>query len=68
MVDETSENENCIVLVNGEEQYSLWPAWKAVPSGWRSAKEGTRQECLGYIDRVWTDLRPASLRKAMSDQ
>lgn len=55
------------VLVNEEEQYSLWPADVAVPAGWRAAgKVGTKQECLDYVRAVWTDMRPLSLRKAMS--
>lgn len=52
------------VLVNEEGQYSIWPQSLAVPSGW--AVEGDpqlREECLRYIDRVWTDMRPASLRR-----
>jgi MbtH protein len=51
------------VLVNNEEQYSLWPRDKAVPAGWRSAgKQGSKAECLAYIDEVWTDMRPLSVR------
>lgn len=56
------------VLVNDEEQYSLWPAEKAVPAGWRTAgKRGTKEVCMAYVDEVWTDMRPLSLRKAMAD-
>jgi MbtH protein len=54
------------VLVNEEEQYSLWLADLAVPAGWRAAgKVGSKQECLDYVRAVWTDMRPLSLRKAM---
>lgn len=54
------------VLVNHEEQYSLWPDYKAVPAGWREAgKSGPKAECLAYIEEVWTDMRPLSLRRAM---
>lgn len=54
------------VLINDEEQYSLWPEHKAVPAGWRAVDfQGTQQECSAYVDRVWTDMRPLSLRKAM---
>lgn len=54
------------VLVNEEEQYCLWPIGKAVPAGWREVgKEGTRAECMSYVDEVWVDMRPLSLRKAM---
>jgi MbtH protein len=58
----------CKVVVNDEEQYSIWFADRATPPGWREAgKEGTKEECLAYIEEVWTDMRPLSLRKAMAD-
>lgn len=54
------------VVVNHEEQYSIWPAYRENPLGWRDVgKNGTRQEVLEYIKEVWTDMRPLSLRKAM---
>lgn len=54
------------VVVNHEEQYSIWPADKANPPGWSTAeKEGTRDECLAYVEQVWIDMRPLSLRKEM---
>ncbi|MDI1443589.1 MbtH family NRPS accessory protein [Polyangium sp. 6x1] len=54
------------VVVNHEEQYSIWPAGREMPAGWRLAgKRGTRAECLQYIEEVWTDMRPLSLRKQM---
>src|SRR5262245_5340332 len=54
------------VVVNHEEQYSLWPADREPPAGWNDAgKVGTRQECLAHIEEVWTDMRPLSLRRAM---
>ena len=53
-------------MVNHEEQYSIWPVGQEVPHGWRKAgKSGPRSECLEHIDRVWTDMRPLSLRKRM---
>jgi MbtH protein len=57
------------VLINGEEQYSLWPTFARVPDGWRvvhgdDGRTG-RQECLDYVDEHWTDMRPKSLRDAM---
>ena len=56
------------VVVNDEEQYSIWFADREVPPGWReSGKEGLKEECLAYIEEVWTDMRPLSLRKAMAD-
>ncbi len=54
------------VLVNDEEQHSLWPLGKELPEGWRRAgKEGSRQECMDHVDAVWTDMRPRSLRERM---
>lgn len=56
------------VVVNHEEQYSIWPAYKANPSGWRDAgKTGLKAECLAHIQEVWTDMRPLSLRKKMEE-
>lgn len=58
--------ENSIVykaVVNHEEQYSIWPAHREIPHGWRDAgKTGTKDECLAFIQEVWTDMRPLSLR------
>ena len=54
------------VVLNHEEQYSIWPAERANPLGWTDAgKQGPKEECLDYIEEVWTDMRPLSLRKAM---
>lgn len=54
------------VVANTEEQYSIWPAGKDIPDGWRTAgPTGPKAECLGYIKEVWTDMRPLSLRKQM---
>jgi MbtH protein len=51
------------VVVNHEEQYSIWPEDRDLPDGWRAeGTSGTEQECLDHIDRVWTDLRPLSAR------
>lgn len=51
------------VVMNEEAQYSLWPAEKELPLGWRHAgKRGTKAECLAHIEEVWTDMRPLSLR------
>ena len=55
------------VVVNHEEQYSIWPADRENPSGWRDAgKSGSKAECLEYVKEVWTDMRPLSLRKQMA--
>jgi MbtH protein len=54
------------VVLNDEEQYSIWPVEKAMPPGWKKAgKQGPKEECLSYIKEVWTDMRPLSLRKQM---
>lgn len=55
-----------VAVVNHEEQYSIWPADRDMPDGWRPAgKTGTKQECLDFIEAVWTDMRPLSLRRHM---
>ncbi|EKS69664.1 MULTISPECIES: MbtH family NRPS accessory protein [Caballeronia] len=54
------------VVINDEEQYSIWPTFRDVPAGWREAgKRGAKADCLAYIEQVWTDMRPASLRRHM---
>ena len=56
------------VVVNHEEQYSIWPAERENAPGWNDAgKTGPKQECLDYIKEVWTDMRPLSLRKKMEE-
>jgi uncharacterized protein YbdZ (MbtH family) len=56
------------VLVNHEEQYSIWPEYKESPLGWKEVgKSGPKQECLAYVKEVWTDMRPLSLRKHMEE-
>jgi len=57
------------VVMNHEEQYSIWPDYKEMPKGWQKVgKSGYKKECLDYIEKVWTDMRPLSLRKAMEAQ
>jgi len=56
------------VVINHEEQYSIWPADRENPRGWRDAgKRGGEAECLRFIEEVWTDMRPASLRQKMAE-
>ena len=66
-----NENEDTTiykVVVNHEEQYSIWPADRENPLGWNDAgKSGPKAECLAYIKEVWTDMRPLSLRKRMEE-
>lgn len=58
-----------IAVVNDEKQYSIWPADRDLPLGWRDAgKSGTRQECLDYIEEVWVDMRPLSLQQRMGQE
>ncbi len=64
--DDQEDNTVYKVVVNHEEQYSIWPAERQNPPGWRDAgKSGPKAECLTYIKEVWTDMRPLSLRKQM---
>ena len=61
--DEDSDPTTYRVVVNDEEQYSLWPAEFPLAPGWREAGfEGDRAACLAHIERVWTDMRPRSVR------
>ncbi len=65
---ENSDNRIHAVVMNHEEQYSIWPADRELPLGWRNTgKTGTKDECLAHIDEVWTDMRPLSLRRAMEN-
>lgn len=57
------------VVINHEEQYSIWPADREIPLGWKAAgKTGTKDECLAYIKDVWTDMRPLSLRRKIEEK
>lgn len=57
------------VVINDEEQYSIWLADREPPVGWRrEGKTGLKDECVAYIDTVWTDMRPLSLRKMMENE
>ena len=54
------------VVVNHEEQYSIWPADRELPIGWRAeGTTGTKAQCLAHVEEVWTDMRPLSLREQM---
>lgn len=66
MSETTEDGRQYHVVVNDEEQYSIWPAEREVPLGWRQAGfTGPKQACLAHIEEVWTDMRPLSLRKKM---
>jgi MbtH protein len=66
MADEEIDSSVYKVVVNGEEQYSIWPQTRQNALGWNDAgMSGSKAECLAYIKEVWTDMRPLSLRKKM---
>jgi MbtH protein len=67
--DEEEDKTVYKVVVNHEEQYSIWPAERESPNGWNEVgKVGTKAECLAHIKTVWTDMRPLSLRRRMEQQ
>jgi MbtH protein len=60
------ENASFLVLVNDENQHSLWPAFAEVPDGWKAVfGDDTRAACIAYIEKNWTDMRPKSLADRM---
>ena len=63
------DDENAVftVVVNHEEQYSIWPDYKEIPDGWKAVGvSGKKAECLDYIEKTWVDMRPLSLRGQMA--
>lgn len=64
------DDETFIVLVNHEDQYSIWPHWKAVPQGWTAVPgvSGDKKTVLAFVEATWTDMRPLSLRRWMDAQ
>lgn len=68
-MDEQEDLSTYKVVLNHEEQYSIWPADRENPLGWSDAgKSGTKAQCLAFIKEVWTDMRPLSLRRLMKDE
>ena len=66
--NETEDTTIYKVVMNHEEQYSIWPADRENALGWNDAgKVGPKAECLAYIEEVWTDMRPLSLRRKMEE-
>ena len=58
--------EKFLVLTNHEEQHSLWPSYKPIPTGWKKVfDENIKEKCLEYVEENWTDMRPLSLREEM---
>ncbi|MEM9491990.1 MAG: MbtH family NRPS accessory protein [Myxococcota bacterium] len=67
--DRNDDDFEYTVVINHEEQYSIWPTFKEVPNGWKEVgKRGPKAECLAHIEEVWTDMRPLSLRRHMDQQ
>ncbi|AUH50746.1 MbtH family protein [Chromobacterium sp. ATCC 53434] len=68
MAQDAISEAKYLVVVNHEEQYSIWPDYREIPVGWRSAGvSGSEKECLDHIEKTWTDMRPLSLRKFMQE-
>ncbi|MFF5571801.1 MbtH family protein [Streptomyces luteogriseus] len=68
-MDERQEETRYVVVVNHEEQYSIWPLGREIPEGWKDAgQEGPKDACLAHINEVWTDMRPLSLRLKMETE
>jgi MbtH protein len=68
MNNETEDTTVYKVVVNHEEQYSIWPDYKEIPAGWKpTGFSGPKEACLANIEEVWTDMRPLSLRKKMEE-
>jgi MbtH protein len=68
-MSDTQESRTYKVVLNHEEQYSIWPYGRENAPGWRDeGTSGTRDECLAHIEEVWTDMRPLSLRIRMAEQ
>jgi MbtH protein len=69
MEPESDPFERYHVVVNHEEQYSIWPTEKDVPAGWKTVgAPATKAECLATIETLWTDMRPLSLRQQLAAQ
>jgi MbtH protein len=67
LMSEMADDRNYSVVVNDEEQYSIWLSGRQLPAGWRiEGTQGSKEACLEHINKVWTDMRPLSLRRAMA--
>ncbi len=67
-MSEQADNTIYRVVVNHEEQYSIWPTDQEIPLGWKdTGKSGKKEECLAYVNEVWTDMRPLSLRQKTAE-
>ncbi|MEM9446193.1 MAG: MbtH family NRPS accessory protein [Verrucomicrobiota bacterium] len=65
----TNDTLKYLVVISEEGRYSIWPEYKTIPWGWKAeGKGGSKDECLKHISKVWTDMRPISLRKQMDGE
>jgi MbtH protein len=65
-MSEDEDNRIYTAVINHEEQYSIWPADREIPAGWKAVgKQGKKPEVLAYIEKEWTDMRPLSLRRKL---
>ena len=63
---DASNEETFLVVVNDEEQYSIWPSYMQMPKGWHATGvEGDKKACLDHIEQVWTDITPLSVRRQL---
>ena len=63
--DDAADTREYDVVVNGEEQYSVWPVGRPLPAGWRAVGfSGRRAECLSHVEEIWVDMRPLSVRSS----
>jgi MbtH protein len=68
MIENDEDKRAYRVVMNHEEQYSIWFVDRELPAGWREVgKQGSKSECLAYVEEIWTDMRPLSLRKSMAE-
>ena len=66
-MENEEEDFNYFVVINDEEQYSIWPEFKDIPAGWRAVGEAqSKADCLAYVKENWTDMRPKTLRDEMA--
>ncbi|MFE3634708.1 MbtH family protein [Streptomyces sp. NPDC059168] len=69
MADDFSDDATYRVVLNDEEQYSIWWADRELPAGWHEeGTRGPREQCLAHIEQIWTDMRPLSLRRRMEQR
>ena len=65
-MEDREDTREYLVVVNDEDQYSIWLADRQIPAGWSAeGKRGTKSECLAHIETVWTDMRPRSVRERL---